>query len=773
MEGEYLVLNHSYPNLFLGDVDEYFMRLSLLSSEVLLTCVRRFRGTISKGERTKAGYIAIIKNDFVQQTTRLVQFSISELLQHVSLSPHHSTLRLPLVCRFIHNRYGTVIVSQLLCSLTRWNPPEVPKDGHCPLAWLQTPLTQIRSRLSKVDPGIIKVRCEMYAVPDSVPKQKTKRYDLIIERFRARSLYLLTLSDVDFAREYIPMLPQSLPDPNLLRGQLIDVLLREEFGGEISEQLISLPSSEIAKERNKQARRNKHATAIADSRAGQEAYVQSWPQVVPKDIVYECLNAYYQGTRWMTPAVCCVCSRRQHDVEICDIVVRADEEIPGYFSILRNEDVSLFPDDDFHFADARFNGLVLDPDGLQVSAGLTTLHVCLPCHGYLPRSLMPRFALANRLYRGRLPQEFRDLSWIEERVCAKHLTTAIVTRLYQSSDLAQPTMFHGNTCAHEMNVVSTADVLPRAPSDVNGLLSVVFIGPFKFKPEYLGNMYRIRKQKVWGFLQWLRSHNRLYKNILLDEGIMNLYPNDGYFPGIEETVIHDDRLNGQDMFEEETSGMSEHPAELFCATPLKSSDCEVERTMVEKMGVTDPECDQVPGRLFTSAALKNLTSDGSELPDLVLHRGSAAVPEYNNPDLIPGMYPTLFPVGAGGFDIPDRVCSISFAKQANYYLDLADRSFRYHHSFMFVVLNIIQRRTAHLHTHFTVRRSRFESVASKLIAVKSNVLRSVADHLENEGKYGDLSGEQKSALDLLKHVNEPLQRLFPMSHGWCNGDKVP
>jgi len=54
------------------------------------------------------------------------------------------------------------------------------------------------------------------------------------------------------------------------------------------------------------------------------------------------------------------------------------------------------------------------------------------------------------------------------------------------------------------------------------------------------------------------------------------------------------------------------------------------------MGVADPECDRMPGRLFTAVALRNLVPDGSELPDLILHRGSTAVPEYNNSDLIPG-----------------------------------------------------------------------------------------------------------------------------------------
>ena len=118
-----------------------------------------------------------------------------------------------------------------------------------------------------------------------------------------------------------------------------------------------------------------------------------------------------------------------------------------------------------------------------------------------------------------------------------------------------------------------------------------------------------------------------------------------------------------------------------------------------------------------------------------LGNSSVVVSEYSNPDLIPGMYPTLFPAGTGGFDIPNRACVLSFANQAKYCLDLADMPYasRYHHPFLFVVSNIIQRRTAHLQTHFTVRRSQFESVASKLVVVKLSVLRSVADHLERVG----------------------------------------
>ena len=108
---------------------------------------------------------------------------------------------------------------------------------------------------------------------------------------------------------------------------------------------------------------------------------------------------------------------------------------------------------------------------------------------------MPRFALANKLYRGHLPEEFRDLTWIKEPVCAIIQTLRL---LLHSSDPSQPTAFRGNTCAHKMNVSSMATVLPLAPSDVNDLLSVVFIGPRKVKPGYLGNMYRVPDSQIKG-----------------------------------------------------------------------------------------------------------------------------------------------------------------------------------------------------------------------------------------------------------------------------------
>jgi hypothetical protein len=54
------------------------------------------------------------------------------------------------------------------------------------------------------------------------------------------------------------------------------------------------------------------------------------------------------------------------------------------------------------------------------------------------------------------------------------------------------------------------------------------------------------------------------------------------------------------------------------------------------------------------------------------------------------MFPTLFPYGISSFEDKERETPLSFEHQAQYYLNLADCAFRYHHSYLFVVLNMLQ-----------------------------------------------------------------------------------
>ncbi|KAG1733086.1 hypothetical protein EDD22DRAFT_788122, partial [Suillus occidentalis] len=175
---------------------------------------------------------------------------------------------------------------------------------------------------------------------------------------------------------------------------------------------------------------------------------------------------------------------------------------------------------------------------VAITTDSVTLNVCGSCHAALRKpDVIPRLALQNNLYRGDLPAHFQDLTWIEEKICAIYCVTAHVTRLFHSADLAHARTFHGNTCAHKMNVVSTMMVLPHTPADVNGLLSVVFVGPGKFDLKALGTVFRVRRHKIWSFLVWLKHHNRLYSVIGLDLTIASMYPEDDILPGLCDGVV--------------------------------------------------------------------------------------------------------------------------------------------------------------------------------------------------------------------------------------------
>ena len=103
---------------------------------------------------------------------------------------------------------------------------------------------------------------------------------------------------------------------------------------------------------------------------------------------------------------------------------------------------------------------------------------------------MPKFVLANKLYRGTLLNEFCDITWLEEMVCAIFRTKAHVTHLSESIDPKQPFIYSGNSCVHEVNVVSTASVLPRTLGDVN---SMCLFWLRQFNHRHMGSMMRIHK----------------------------------------------------------------------------------------------------------------------------------------------------------------------------------------------------------------------------------------------------------------------------------------
>ena len=303
------------------------------------------------------------------------------------------------------------------------------------------------------------------------------------------SCYLLHLSSYDLIHDCASLLPTEFSEGfnKDNREHYILRILQQEFRLLALDAIKSKPYNQLRLRKNERCKAKMERVVVNDLH--RQSVVDNWPQKVDNKVILECLSNYRKSYIWKPPKICCVCGLERHSIGQFDIL-RVGKS-PISFDVLRCDEKDDFLHLQCEFNNNFLNGALLDIKGF-VTTGTgeyDTVQLCGECHSSLNRKQMPKFSLANKLYRGNLPEEFRDITGIEEMVCAIYRNTAHVTRLYQSDDPAQPRVFHGNTCAHEMNIVSTVSILPHTLSDINDLLSMVFIGPGKFKPEDLDGVF--------------------------------------------------------------------------------------------------------------------------------------------------------------------------------------------------------------------------------------------------------------------------------------------
>ncbi|KAG2142130.1 hypothetical protein BD769DRAFT_52350 [Suillus cothurnatus] len=690
------------PLWFSSPFEDYRNYLSALPASVLRTVARNLGSDRMQTRRKDLCIDVIIQHVYAKrlEISGLSDEAIAFRLG-VRLPPDTLKFRATFIAaEFIH-LYGAVVAASIrrpsLDSVSIVNVANG-ASSHNFAPWTSQPLQELTRRLEKLP------RADIQSCIRALPRDLHTLYNSHSHRkscnalanyIRQRAMYLANVGAVPLCSIYLFHVP--LPSTcDLSYDDICNAIIRCEFGNDVVDRFSQeIPTRSAA---DKNLRMAKKQSALAEARQIVAVREQHWPSVVPQMVILQRLNEYMDATVWTDPPICAVCSQYARDTEEFPLAL----DVTGLnLELLRLKNEHLIKkcvvqglSTCFSFGHDVIDGLMLDHQGIiRDHARVVALRICSHCKSALSRSRLPALALANGLFRGELPSQFRDLTWVEEK----------------STDPAQPRVFHGNTCAHDMNIISTAMTLPRAPADVNGFISVVLIGPEKFDPKRMRSLFRVRKHKIWSFLTWLKHHNHLYADIPLDSSVADLYPVDDILPGLQDRVVEDHELDAQFVFETETAGFAPHPASLLHppVTELTSNaSTQDDQPMVEKMGVSDPESANISGRKFTACALRNLIPDAEQSPgpDLVLHHGDSPVTDYHNPRLFPGLYPTLYPYGVGGFEDHSRVTPLSIERQAKYSLNLSDRAFRYHDAYIFVVLNILQRRQAHLQTHFVVHR---------------------------------------------------------------------
>ena len=465
-----------------------------------------------------------------------------------------------------------------------------------------------------------------------------------------------------------------------------------------------------------------------------------WPSIAPDDLLDETKALFEkailaQGTARDTCASCSI------------------KYAPCGFTDVSSTDVDLSPlgapddwgHDELVFESGPLSNLVIDDKGiLSQSDQEARLRLCFGCARDIKAMRVPKFALANYLFCGTIPDVLSKLSPVEESMIALCHARCIMVQLktMRGNQISQRA-YRGHAIFHQQDTTKVETLLPPSIEDILTPICVLFIGStrpsFKWIREHAKPLV-VRADRVRRALQWLKINNPLYASITINHEVLNAIEKEGGLPYHVEyaddgkvaaapTSTHDPNLRSSVV--------------LGCDEEATPGDIPFENLVVSDLDNTSTPQD------LRAAALRHLMSGKG----FFMYGHSAVLEsEYHNSTLFPSLYPTLFPYGTGGFDDIRRHPRISMATHARHLLNIADSRFREHPSFIFSVFNILQRREVCRQTTMRVSRDSFATKAHTYANLDPCTVQRVSEQME-KGQYTFDDPEERQVMELMRDVH--------------------
>src|SRR3984957_4650754 len=387
------------------------------------------------------------------------------------------------------------------------------------------------------------------------------------------------------------------------------------------------------------------------------------------------------------------------------------------------------------------HGVQSDPD-----TGLTLYSFCNHCYSSIKNNKLPALSLANRLYLGDIPDELADLTVVEQSVIARCRATCYIIKLKEDgSQLELETSqrgFKGHVIVYPQDPSAIAQKLPPAMEEIVSPICVLFVGSKIPDERWLKEHAKplvVRPTKIRRALIWLRDHNRLYKDIEINENVLR---------EMDECCIppyNIELLSPNIAHEARTSRYDGLDTLIPDTLPVDNTECPWQNVVISNIDSS------APSNELRAAAMRHVKMGGGYLQ---IPREPSPVNEFDNPNLFPLMYPTLFPYGIGGFDDRKRAVKLSMKRHVKHLLHLSDRRFQEHPTFIFLAFNILQRRTMLLQTKLKTEKTNFNWMAEQFASVSAETIHVVAEKTrKGELKNETWSDDERKIADLMQQVN--------------------
>ena len=252
--------------------------------------------------------------------------------------------------------------------------------------------------------------------------------------------------------------------------------------------------------------------------------------------------------------------------------------------------------------------------------------VCPSCCVQLYKKKVPRHALANGFWIGKVPPQLQNLTFAEKLLISRIRHNNCIVRV--ASGMYK---MHSNVVCFELPMIKVYNKLPPHRDDISEVLAFIYIGSSVPGPKELERTpIFVRRNKVADALEWLKLNHKGYADLDISYENLDSYDKDG--PPV--TVIYQKQT-------EQSDSLTENEYEEDLTNGVKNGPCPFTVS-----GLAGEEIVNMLPNTITINAMRHLRENKGG----VLAIGDDNVPRsiYNNPMLYSLMFPYLFPYGLGG-----------------------------------------------------------------------------------------------------------------------------
>ena len=388
-------------------------------------------------------------------------------------------------------------------------------------------------------------------------------------------------------------------------------------------------------------------------------------------------------------------------------------------------------------------GPVLDPDCNSI---------CDLCLTSLKKHKVPKNALANGLWVGKVPEELTCLTFAEKLLVSRVRTNHFVVRV--SSGLSKMT---GNAIAVSIPTAEVYKVLPVPREKFDDVLAFIYTAPVKPLEEQLKKVpLLVSHKRVYRALTWLKLNHVQYADLEISKENMETYKDNELPVGVsfEKTDPSDGNKKAEstavhDCEEEEGVTSGPLPFVVHGLTGEELPDMSVDALKLAAAAHLKTYVKYNPADIIPDLKGKGTRNVNRKAPVLTVGRAKQPESLFNNPTLYTQMFPWLFPYGLGGMGMTSASDNIWKHSRLMYH----DKRFQFEGLFPLLLNNHDQIRQATTGGFLMTNRKNFGKVVDRVLNLDPQVLTELARKINNKEQVGPKTDEERTCFDIINDMD--------------------